>query len=200
MKYILHNFLKTTRTKVVIWYVWYDKIIVNIFPHQVINKQINTTRISVFVFVTFIISVLKISKGIVLLIQFNSVISWDVVLLFVIYQIFVLCSYRLYHWNKGNTCTLYQPCLWTTTSARFWCCCLSLNFHSLWYWLCKIIVICIISVYIQLYTKFKCICIRDNGEKRIPNNGKSIYQAQHVPLNFIVKMFCTWKWHRKTFP
>ena len=78
-------------TTVMIWYVYYNKIIVNTLPYQVFNKNIIISIISVFVFVDDIIIFLKISKYIVLFIQFTSVIAWDAVFLFIIFGIVVCC-------------------------------------------------------------------------------------------------------------
>ena len=54
--------------------------------------------------------------------------------------------------------------------------------------------------YSQLYMKYQCICIRNNGAKRIPSNGEYIWQARHVPLNCIFKLVCTWTCHINNTP
>ena len=71
-KCILHTFLQPIWTTVMIWYVSYDNIILYIPPHQVVNKNITITRISIFFFVTFIIIVMTISKAIILIILIYS--------------------------------------------------------------------------------------------------------------------------------
>ena len=75
MKELLHTLLQIRWTTVVIWYAWYEKIIVNTPLQQVVNKNSIITSIYVFVFVTVIIIVLTISKGIFLLVQFNSFVA-----------------------------------------------------------------------------------------------------------------------------
>ena len=61
-KELLHTSLKTMWITVVIWYFCYDKIILNIIPHQVVNKDIIITIIYVFVYITTIIIFLKSPK------------------------------------------------------------------------------------------------------------------------------------------
>ena len=187
-------------TTVVIWYVWYDNIILNILSHQFFNKNSIITRISVFVFVTVIINVLKTPKGIVLLIQFTSVITWAVFLLFTIFKNIVWYYYSFHPFNKGNICNLSQSCLWMTTSKKCWCCWFYPTLHSLCSWFYKIIVTCLRSVYRYMFMKCQYMCIRNTGEKRIPINGKYICQARYVTLNFIVIDFLTSTYHRNNMP
>ena len=145
---------------VVIWYVGYDKIIVNILSGQVLNKNIIISKISVFIFVAVIIIILAISKG---------------VFLFVILPIVLWSSYRLHPCNKGNTCTLSQSCLWIMTSVWCWCCLLTQHLHYFFSWFSKSVVTCISYVYSQLQMKLQCMCISNTDTKRIQSNGKSIW-------------------------
>ena len=119
LKELLQTLFQTMWNTVVIWYFWYDKIIVNILPHQFFNKNSIITIISISFFVTILIIVLEISKWIVLLIKFISIVAWSVIFLFVIFRIVVWYSYMLKTWNNRNTCTLSRYFLWKTTSVRF---------------------------------------------------------------------------------